>query len=222
MRFLTLILASFVPGLLWVWFFYRQDRYDKEPVHLVVFTFIAGMLAVVPAAILELPFRDQLVQPTHLFVRFLVAFLVVGLGEEGFKLLAVLFTAFRHRAFNEPVDGIIYAVSASLGFAALENLLYAITFGIEVAPVRAVVTALAHASFGGVAGLYLGLAHPNPRARWGLVLQGLGIAALLHGVYDFLIIARLVHPLFAILLVFFTYRFVAAKIRQLQRRRQLR
>src|SRR5690606_40746705 len=94
-----------------IWFFYRQDRYDKEPVYLVIITFVAGMLAVFPAMILELPFKEHLTQPTHLLVRFLVALLVVGLGEEGLKLLAVVVTAFRHRAFNEPVDGIIYAVS---------------------------------------------------------------------------------------------------------------
>ncbi|HLS90036.1 MAG TPA: PrsW family glutamic-type intramembrane protease [Limnochordia bacterium] len=222
MRLLALIVASFVPGLLWVWFFYRQDRYDKEPVYLVIITFVAGMLAVFPALMIELPFKAHLTQPTHLLVRFLVALLVVGLGEESLKLLAVVVTAFRHRAFNEPVDGIIYAVSASLGFAALENLLYVLTFGFEVAPVRAVIATLAHASFGGVAGLYLGLAHRSPRVGWKLALTGLGIAALLHGVYDFLLIARWTHPIVAILLVYFSYRFVTAKIRELQRRRPLR
>lgn len=222
MRFLTLVIASFLPGLLWVWFFYRQDRYDKEPVHLVIITFIAGMLAVIPAAIIELPFRTLLVEPTRLLTRFLVAFLVVGLGEEGIKLLAVVATAYRHRAFNQAVDGIIYAVTASLGFAALENLFYAISFGIEVAPVRAVVTTLAHASFGGVAGLYLGLAPREPAAALPFILRGLVIAALLHGVYDFLIISRLVHPLFGLVIVYFTYRFVVGKIRELRRRRALR
>lgn len=222
MRFLTLIFASIVPGLLWVWFFYRQDRYDKEPVRLVLITFVAGMVAVVPAALLEAPFRDYFASPTPWFTRLLVALFVVGLGEETVKLLAVLFTAYRHRAFNEPVDGIVYAVSASLGFAALENLFYVMGFGLEVAPVRAVVTTLAHASFGGIAGLFLGLARRSWYTDWGLVLQGLLIAAGLHGIYDFIIIARLAHPLIALVMVGFAFRFVVRSMKQLQRRRHLR
>lgn len=222
MYFLALVAASFLPGLIWVWFFYRQDQHDKEPVRLVLLTFVAGMIAIIPAALLEAPFRGYLTEPTNVLVRFLVALFIVGLGEEAFKLLAVIVTAFRNRAFNEPVDGIIYAVSASLGFAALENLFYTVTYGFEVAPVRAIVTTLAHASFGGVAGVFLGLARRSWYVDWGLVLRGLGIAALLHGIYDFLIIARLVHPFFALLIIFLTYRFVARKIRELQRRRVLR
>lgn len=222
MYFLTLLLVSFVPGLLWVWFFYRQDRYDKEPVRLVLLTFVSGMAAVVPAALLEAPFRGSMSETAPWPVRLLVALAVVGLGEEAVKLLAVIATAYSRRAFNEPVDGIIYAVSASLGFAALENLFYAAGYGLQVAPVRAVVTTLAHASFGGVAGLFLGLARRSWYTDWGLVLRGLSVAALLHGVYDFLLMARLGHPLVALAMVAVTYRFVASSIRRLQRRRNLR
>lgn len=209
-----LFLASVAPGALWVWFFYRQDRLEKEPPLLIVWTFLAGMLAVVPAALVESPFRELLVNPPTPLARLLASVLVVGLGEEGVKLLAAYLVAFRNRAFNEPLDGIIYAATASLGFASLENLFYTLAFGIEIAPVRAVVTTLAHASFGGVAGLHLGLSLCQPERRFALVTKGLALAALLHGIYDYLIIARLVHPLFAIAIVYLTYRYVASKIRQ--------
>lgn len=219
MRFVTVLAASVLPGLAWVWFFYRQDRYDKEPPARIAITFVAGMAAVVPAALIQLPFREWLLEPSGLVARFLAAFLVVGLGEEAMKLLSVYLAAYRHEAFDEPLDGIIYAVTASLGFAALENLFYAWNFGIEVAPVRAVVTTLAHASFGGVAGFYLGIAPRGTPEGVGLILRGLFIAALLHGVYDFLILSRLLHPVFGLLIVYLTYRFVAGKIRRLRRRR---
>ena len=111
----------------------RQGAREACPDHI-----LAGMVAVVPAALIELPFRGYLTEPANLLVRFLVALFVIGLGEEAVKLLAVIVTAYS-RAFNEPVDGIIYAVSASLGFAALENLFYTISYGIEVAPVRAII-----------------------------------------------------------------------------------
>ncbi len=213
MNILVLLLVSLVPGLLWVWFFYRQDR-EKEPKRIILITFVAGMVAIIPAALYELPFQHLLGGgTTPQLTQFLVAVFVVGLGEEGAKLLATYWAAFRRSAFNEPADGIIYAVTASLGFAALENLLYTFTFGLNVAPVRAVVTSLAHASFGGVAGLYLGLAKFREDVGLPQVLQGLGIAALLHGVYDYIIIAELVHPLVSLAIVYATYRYIAWKIR---------
>lgn len=222
MSFFWIFLISLVPGALWVWFFHRQDRYEKEPLHMLVITFVAGMIAVVPAAIWEAPFRELLIHPPNMFVRFLVAVLVVGLGEEAFKLLAVYFTAYRSDEMNEPADGIIYAVTASLGFASLENAFYTVSFGLAVAPVRALITTLAHASFGGVAGLYLGLAKTRDDVGAVDVLKGLGIAAFLHGFYDFLIIARLVHPIVAILIIYFTYRFVSGKLQALAERSPFR
>lgn len=215
MRLGLVFLASLIPGALWVWYFYRQDRGEKEPFGLLLWTFAAGMAAVVPAALWETPFRELLVNPPAPVYRFAASVLVVGLGEEALKLLAAYLAAFRRPAFDEPADGIVYAAAASLGFASLENLFYVLAFGLEIAPVRAVVTTLAHASFGGVAGLYLGLSLKTPERRGALVAQGLARAAFLHGVYDYVIIARLGHPLLALAMVYLTHLYVLRKIREL-------
>lgn len=215
MRLGLVFLASLVPGVLWVWFFYKQDRGEKEPASLLLWTFAAGMVAVVPAAFWEAPFRELLVNPPAPVHRFAASVLVVGLGEEAVKLLAAYLVAFRRPAFDEPADGIVYAAAASLGFASLENVFYTLAFGLEIAPVRAVVTTLAHASFGGVAGLHLGLSLREPHRRGALVAQGLALAALLHGVYDYVIIAKLGHPLLALLMVYLTYLYVTWRIREL-------
>ena len=205
--------TSLVPGLLWVWHFYRQDR-EREPVRLVLWAFFAGMAAVVPAALVELPFRDIFgASPDP--GRLVVAAAVVGMAEEGAKLLAVYLTAFRRPEFDQVEDGIVYGVAGSLGFAALENLLYATAFGLSVAPVRAVVTSLAHASFGGIAGLYLGLAKARPEAGFALAARGFALASGLHALYDFLLLGRVVHPLLAVGVVILAYRFVVMKLRGL-------
>lgn len=222
MDFFTIFVISLIPGLLWVWFFYRQDRDDKEPFKLILVSFFGGMIAVIPAALWESPFRQLIVDPPNMLVRFLVAFLVIGLGEEAFKLLSVYVTAYRRDEFNEPSDGIIYSVTASLGFASLENAFYTAAFGLAVAPVRAIITSLAHASFGGVAGLYLACAKLRHDVGWIDVLKGLGIAAFLHGLYDFLIMARLVHPFFAFFLIFITYRYVAVQLAKLSQQSPFR
>ncbi|MDP7505805.1 MAG: hypothetical protein QF774_17600 [Nitrospinota bacterium] len=58
---LSLILAlSFAPGVFWLWYFYKKDRIEPEPGHLVIKTYFWGMAAVVPAIILELPFSGLL------------------------------------------------------------------------------------------------------------------------------------------------------------------
>jgi len=62
-----------------------------------------------------------------------MAFFVVGLGEELLKYLVVVLYAFRKPSFNEPFDGIVYAVMVSLGFAAFENIIYVMEGGLGVA-----------------------------------------------------------------------------------------
>lgn len=126
-----------VPALLslaWLWFVRRFDRAHPEPIWLVALTFLLGALATVPAALAERalaslsPWLDpQLVTfGGHSFAFPLAAIVftaVVGLPEEGAKRLAAE-VAFRRREFDEPIDGIIYGIVASLGFAAAENVRY--------------------------------------------------------------------------------------------------
>lgn len=221
---IILTLVAIGPGLAWVWFFYRQDRYEPEPRHLIVRTFLYGMLAVFPAALAEMPFRSFMRGESDMLGLLAVSFLVVGVAEESFKFLAARLAVGRERAFNEVVDGIVYAVTASLGFAAVENLLYLYSFGLRVAVFRAVITYLAHASFSGLVGYYWGLSRFDGmwRGKIGVVARGLGAAVVLHGLYDFLLLGRTVSPLVALLLVYLVYRFVAGKIRETRERSPFR
>ena len=214
---LTLLLVSLVPGLLWVAFFYYQDKYEPEPKHLVIRSFIFGAMAVIPAIMVEMPFRGVTqAGPQNLLLLALVTILVVGLAEESFKLLAVRLAAYESPAFNEVMDGIVYSVSSGLGFAALENLLYASAFGATVGAVRAFVTCLAHASFSGISGYYLGKAKFHPEAAVALVARGLSIAVILHGLYDFLIIGRILPAWSAVFLVVAVYKYLASKVAKAQ------
>ncbi len=119
-----------------------------------------------------------------------------------------------HEEFDEVVDGIIYAVAAGLGFAAVENLFYSVRFGITVGLFRAFITDLAHASFSGIVGYHLGLAKLHKGNTTFLLLKGLAVAVGLHGMYDFLIISRLVPPAFGIVLAVATYFYLDSKIQK--------
>lgn len=214
MDYLLLLVASLIPGILWVWFFYRQDRYEPEPRRLVIRAFIYGMAAVVPVALIEMPFGPLLTRPPNLAVLLLGAVFIVGLAEEYAKYLAVRLSVYSLPEFNEVMDGIIYAVAAGLGFAVVENLFYAINFGIKVVPVRGLVTSLAHASFSGIMGYYLGLSRILPQYAKPLIRKGLTYAVGLHGVYDFLLLSRLLNPIYVVVLLLVVYRVLSSRIKR--------
>ncbi|MBC7082017.1 MAG: PrsW family intramembrane metalloprotease [Firmicutes bacterium] len=213
--FIALALISLGPGLLWVWFFYRKDRAEPEPKALVTKAFLYGVVSVFPAAFLEAPFRRVIATGRQDLVALLVvSVLVVGVVEEISKFVAVKLAAYDNSEFDEVMDGIVYAVAAGLGFAATENLFYATTYGLAVGVFRAFITDLAHASFSGIVGYYLGRAKFDARHATGLVARGLGIAIALHGTYDFLIIGGIVPPALGIFMVLATYAYLNRKIAQ--------
>lgn len=186
---LPLILVSILPGVLWLAYFYRKDRYEPEPKKVIARVFVGGMLMVIPAGALELIGKDGLATARStgdLGLMLFYAFFFIGLIEEGLKFLLLALTVNYRREMNEPVDGMIYGITVGLGFAALENTLYTETMGFQVGLWRAVVTCLAHATFSGWGGYFLtaGLSERPVGQRF---LTGLGVALFWHGLYDFLI-----------------------------------
>lgn len=215
MHWALLLGVSFAPAVLWVWYFQRQDSRDREPARLLAKAFVFGMFAVPPAAGVEYLFQGQLLASAQPLIRFLALFVAVGCVEELAKFAAFGLAVRRSGAFNEPLDGIVYAVTAALGFAAVENLLYTAAFGLQIAPARAVIASLAHASFSGIVGYAAGLAAFCARP-WTAALAGLAAAAALHALYNFLIIDGTFPAWLALPLIYGVYRFLGAKIRQLR------
>ncbi len=114
------LLGGIGPALLWLWFWLREDRVHPEPRKWLILTFLAGMGAVP----LVFPFQDAMFE---LFSASLVAlFLTWAALEEFFKLGAAYATGLSSRAMDEPLDMVIYLITAALGFSALENVLFLI------------------------------------------------------------------------------------------------
>jgi RsiW-degrading membrane proteinase PrsW (M82 family) len=199
-----LAVASIGPGLLWLWYFYRLDRYEPEPPRTIFKVFLGGILLVLPAGLLEQIWRPQLLSSLNQndWRGFLVlAFLVVALIEEGLKTGFLWWLLGRSRELDEPVDGVIYGITLGLGFASLENFLWASLFGFKVAMLRAVVTTLAHAAFSGWAGYYL-TRYKLENQRLSVLGIGFLLAWATHGFYDFcLLLQRPIGSLLAFLLV---------------------
>ena len=192
-------LASLLPGLFWLWYFNRYDVGDKEPLAKLALCMLFGALAVIPALSWEAPFQELLQRSHSLLTQAGLSFLVVGLGEEFFKLAAVYLAVARSEEFSEPMDGIIYAIAAAIGFSVVENVLYISAFGLAVAPLRGTIATLAHIAFSGLAGFFLGKAksqRPLP-----VLATGLFVSALAHGLYDFLLITHLASPFVLVLAI---------------------
>ena len=196
---LYVLLASLLPGLFWLWYFNRYDVGDREPLSKLLLCLVFGAIAVIPALSFEAPFRELLQTPNSLWVQMGVSFFIVGFGEELFKLLAVYLAVARSPEFSEPMDGIIYAIAASIGFSVVENILYISAFGLIVAPLRGTIATLAHIAFSGLAGYYFGRSKYSPHPKRELAL-GLALATFFHGLYDFLLITGLASPF---VLIFF-------------------
>ncbi|MBL8151099.1 MAG: PrsW family intramembrane metalloprotease [Blastocatellia bacterium] len=189
---MMIIFLSLLPCVLWLLFFYIQDRHDRAPLSTVAITFLIGIFSAVPASILNsfgLVFL-YLIFGEHHITTFLQFFTVVGPVEEAVKMLAVLIFAYRQQVFDEPVDGIVYSAAAAMGFAAIENVLYVSQFSVEVLAVRGPLANAGHALFSAFWGLALSKAKASPNVRGHrtrIIISGLIAAAFVHGLYDYIL-----------------------------------
>lgn len=187
MKYFLVPLAAFLPGTAWLVYFYRCDRYEPEPVKLVVRTFIVGMLVALALATvysgLDYPWGPYM----------WAAVLFAPLVEEPAKFLAVRWTVYNSRQFNEPFDGIIYAVSAALGFAAVENIMYVAGGWFDVNPMAGMLTLLSrtvlsvpgHALFSAWWGAALGFSKGrNVITQILMVGGGLMASMVFHGAFN--------------------------------------
>ena len=117
---------------------------------------------------------------------FFLYFLIVGPVEEGFKFLAVFLVALRRADFKTSSDGILLAIAGALGFAGGENVVYLYAYGLENTLPRLILGNLGHAAYGVYWGYALAVTlHED--APFSLVIYGLILASLLHGVYNYLL-----------------------------------
>ncbi|MRX71024.1 intramembrane metalloprotease PrsW [Bacillus lacus] len=192
---LAIISAGIAPGLALLSYFYLRDKYETEPVSMVIRAFIFGVLLVFPIMFLQYVIELEQVfsnPAVHIFFTY-------GFLEEFFKWFILFYTIYQHVQFSEHYDGIVYSVAVAMGFATFENILYLFANGIEHAFGRAMLPVSSHALFGVVMGYYLGkskFSEKKDRPKW--LFLSLFIPFLLHGTYD-LILYLYHHWLFIIL-----------------------
>ncbi|MBV8491163.1 MAG: PrsW family intramembrane metalloprotease, partial [Candidatus Eremiobacteraeota bacterium] len=150
----------------------------SEPVSLLIITFVLGGILAIVAAFVE-PALPAHAGTFTVFVYFLFG---VGLIEEIAKFIAVRVWVYRSFHFDEAMDGVIFGITAALGFATVENLFYVFQYGGTIGIFRAFVSVPGHAFYGAMMGYYLGEA--KVQKKWWLALVGLALATALHGLFD--------------------------------------
>jgi RsiW-degrading membrane proteinase PrsW (M82 family) len=183
-----LLLLAIAPAVFWLWYFYQKDRYEPEPLAWILMIYFFGIAVTIPVAIVEGIFSLFL---TDFFITVLIAPVV----EEAGKFLVVRRTVYETGEFDEPVDGIIYAAAAGLGFATLENIIYvfsaletSVAFAIQTGLVRALISVPGHVLFSAMWGYSLGRARFLPGSRrTGIILGGLILAMASHALFNLLL-----------------------------------
>lgn len=191
------LMGGIFPALLWLWFWLKQDRLHPEPRRLIILTFFAGMAVVA----LALPAE----QITYYFLKklnlatigggFLLLF-IWALVEEISKYLAAKKTALNRKEFDEPVDALIYLITAALGFAALENVIFlaqvftshGFLSGIVTGNLRFVGATVVHILGSAAVGSSIAFSFFHKEKYYRNVLFGLIFATLLHALFNYFII----------------------------------
>ena len=190
--FIYALLSGILPALLWLWFWLREDSVHPEPRSLIIGTFVGGMI-VVP---LVVPFQHIALDYYGGNINEVVYFVWAAL-EEFFKFGVAYVIALRTRFMDEPIDALIYMITAALGFAAMENTFFLLKPLLEGDAMTSIVTGnlrfigatLLHVVSSATIGLFIALPYYQDKIKKTFDLMlGLVFAAVLHAAFNLFII----------------------------------
>lgn len=196
---MIVLLIALAPVLLIFAYIYFRDKYEKEPLIILLRGFVAGILLIIPILLIEKFLGSVSISFLPIAKAAWDGFVVASATEEILKFGAVFFLFWNDRNFNEKFDGIVYAIAVSLGFAAIENLMYVYQGTISTGLFRAFTAVPAHALFGIIMGYYLGMARFVPWRRTGYLAKAIIVPWFFHGLYDFFILSG--HPVLNFLFI---------------------
>lgn len=188
---MAVLFISLAPIFIISIFIYYKDKYEPEPIRLIIKALMFGALISFPIIFIEKFLSNLDFFSVKLFSAGYQAFVVAGFTEELFKFAVLYFLIWKNKEFNERFDGIVYAVFVSLGFAMIENVYYVLLNGFNIGVLRAFTAVPAHTLFGISMGYYFGEAKFSDINNKMLLFKALCIPIILHGIYDFLIFADL-------------------------------
>ncbi len=186
MNVFSLLALAVAPGAAIVLYIYLSDKHEKEPLSLLLLSFIYGGVSTLVTLAISWPVNFLiLTKEDDVVHQFFNALFKIAFIEEFSKFMFVRFILYYNKNFNEPFDGIIYAVMVSMGFATVENIIYVFQYGVETGLLRMFTAVPAHAAFAVIMGYFLGKAKFTHRKEFYFSLIALLAPTLFHGAYDY-------------------------------------
>jgi RsiW-degrading membrane proteinase PrsW (M82 family) len=186
---------------MWVWVLRRYDRLEPEPIKVLLRVgLLGGFMSIVPAIVFNSladhflglgGFVSDLSRRISLPLA-LYSAVFIGITEETWKFLATLRLVRKLPEFDEPIDGMIYAMTVALGFAAIENVEYMVRFGPGVLVTRSLLSIPIHLACGAIWGYGLARARfiSKHKRYFKTALPYLLAAAGVHAAFDFFVFLR--------------------------------
>jgi RsiW-degrading membrane proteinase PrsW (M82 family) len=187
----NLMAIAIIPGLLILAYVYGKDKVEKEPISMIMKIVFMGAASCLVAGAAEGALQSVLPQYERGTIQFALqtSFCLAALCEETVKYLALRIGSWKSRYFNYRFDGIVYGVSAAVGFAIYENIMYVAMYGIQTAIVRAFTAIPLHA----FCGVFMGVLYSYSKKASILgkggsyvlyTILALIVPMLIHGTYD--------------------------------------
>ena len=185
-------LSALIPAIALLGYIYWRDRKSPEPLKQLLKATAWGVLAIPLTLVIVYPLQWIGIIPdefTTISGAIYDAFMSAAIPEEFSKLLLLWLFLRKNPYFDERMDGIVYAVCVSLGFAGLENILYVVMNQewASVALSRAIFAVPGHFCFGVVMGYFYSLAKFEPQHRTRYSALALIAPIVAHGIYDSLL-----------------------------------
>jgi protease PrsW len=215
------IISFLVTIIFWLWIIMKYDKFEHEPLKVILFVFlIGGLISSIPAGILNSLFLyfthyydDEVSgyfvnEKSNLFYGF------AGINEEFFKAAAAIILVRKIKGFNEPADALVYAMTVAFGFAVMENIEYITRFGLTTFLLRQFNAVPLHIGLAAIWGIGMAKAKFLHQGKYlQTVTPYLLIAAFVHSVYNLTttvihgsVLIFLILTLFAMFLIIFAIR----------------
>lgn len=204
--YLFYLILGFLPSFIWLLFYLRKDSHP-EPNSQVLKIFIWGMLIAPLAVLLQFGliwltkpsfdlkiFFSLLSQIDNNWRGLLVLIVFAPVVEEYLKYAIVKEKILKSPDFDEPLDAMLYLIIGALGFATVENLivilktpLLPISQALSTISFRFIGATFLHALASGIVGYFLAKSLLETKKRFPLIIHGLVLAIIFHGIYNYLI-----------------------------------
>jgi RsiW-degrading membrane proteinase PrsW (M82 family) len=201
--------AIIAPAVFWVGYYYYKDRRRPEPLLRLLQAYFLGLafgfLCYLFYQLRPLPgFSETFtaaLKGSRKFQSLIYAVAGVGLVEEVFKFLPFAVVFLKAKCFDEKIDGVVYSSAIAIGFASFENIGYLPAMKGFAFIGRALASPLTHTIFSSIWGYTVGTTKMAGRPIWKAAVVGVGLAAIAHGIYNFLTVSPTLRILSALLIL---------------------